>query len=50
MSEGWATCLAFDRLSNFAFVGDYGGGIAMIKLDEGEQFKFITVLRGHMGK
>ena len=42
-------CLAFDRISNFAFIGDYSGGIHMVKLEEGEEFKFVTTLKGHAG-
>lgn len=43
------TCLAFDDISNFVFVGDFSGAIHMLKLDSGEEFKFITSLIGHAG-
>jgi len=49
VAGAWCLCLAFDRISNFAFIGDYGGGIHMVKLDEGEEFKFVTTLKGHAG-
>ena len=31
------------------FVGDFSGAIHMLKLDSGEEFKFITSLIGHAG-
>ena len=49
VAGAWCLCLAFDRISNFAFIGDYGGGIHMVKLEEGEEFKFVTTLKGHAG-
>ena len=49
MAGAWCLCLAFDRISNFAFIGDYSGGIHMVRLEEGEEFKFVTTLKGHAG-
>ena len=49
MAGASCTCLAFDDISNFVFVGDFSGAIHMVKLDSGEEFKFITSLKGHAG-
>ncbi|KAK3856440.1 hypothetical protein Pcinc_037234 [Petrolisthes cinctipes] len=46
--SGWCTALRFDPATKHAFIGDYGGQITMLKLEEtGPQV--ITVLKGHNG-
>ena len=39
----------FDEASKTAFVGDYSGTITILKL-ENTECKFVTALKGHMGK
>ncbi|MPC73414.1 WD repeat and FYVE domain-containing protein 2 [Portunus trituberculatus] len=46
--SAWCTALQYDAKSTHVFVGDYGGQITMLKLEEtGPQV--ITVLKGHNG-
>ncbi|XP_050710801.1 WD repeat and FYVE domain-containing protein 2-like isoform X2 [Eriocheir sinensis] len=46
--SAWCTALQYDAKSRHVFVGDYGGQITMLKLEEtGPQV--ITVLKGHNG-
>ncbi|XP_063242187.1 WD repeat and FYVE domain-containing protein 2 [Bacillus rossius redtenbacheri] len=47
-SEGWCTAVQFDSQSKHAFVGDYSGQIAMLKLENGG-VQLITTLKGHSG-
>ncbi|RUS85425.1 hypothetical protein EGW08_006816 [Elysia chlorotica] len=41
-------CLEFDEESKYAFIGDYSGQIAVLKLKD-NSFDFIAPLKGHSG-
>ncbi|KYM76658.1 WD repeat and FYVE domain-containing protein 2 [Atta colombica] len=47
-TDAWYTALQFDAQSKHAFVGDYSGQIAMLKLDN-SGVTFITTLKAHTG-
>lgn len=47
-TDAWYTALQFDAQSKHAFVGDYSGQIAVLKLDT-NGVTFITMLKGHTG-
>ncbi|KAI4489120.1 PREDICTED: WD repeat and FYVE domain-containing protein 2 [Polistes canadensis] len=47
-TDAWYTALQFDAQSKHAFVGDYSGQIAMLKLDA-NGVTFITMLKAHTG-
>ncbi|XP_065163766.1 WD repeat and FYVE domain-containing protein 2 [Atheta coriaria] len=47
-AEAWCTSLQFDSQTKHAFIGDYSGQIAMLKLaNNGAQV--VTTLKGHSG-
>lgn len=47
-TDAWYTALQFDAQSKHAFVGDYSGQIAMLKLDT-NGVTLITTLKAHTG-
>merc|ERR1712168_1053872 len=47
-AAAWCTCLKFDTLSQYTFVGDFSGQITVLKIDA-QNFQIITVLKGHSG-
>ncbi|CAD7086166.1 unnamed protein product [Hermetia illucens] len=46
--EAWCTCLQFDVLAKYAFIGDYSGQITMLRLDA-QGATFVTTFKGHTG-
>lgn len=46
---GWGLAVEFDVTTNYGFVADYSGGIAVLKLEEAN-FHLVTTLRGHTSK
>ncbi|XP_055389387.1 WD repeat and FYVE domain-containing protein 2 [Condylostylus longicornis] len=46
--EASCTCLQFDSLAKYAFIGDYSGQITMLRLDTNGS-NFITTFKGHTG-
>ena len=47
-SDAWCSCLQFDPISKYAFLGDYGGNIELLKIDDG-RLELISTLKGHEG-
>nr|XP_058911510.1 WD repeat and FYVE domain-containing protein 1 isoform X1 [Kogia breviceps] len=47
-STSWASCLQYDFDTQYAFVGDYSGQIALLKLEQ-SSCSVITTLKGHEG-
>ncbi|XP_068685348.1 uncharacterized protein [Montipora foliosa] len=47
-TEAWCTSLQFDADSKHVFVGDYGGHISVIKLENNSP-SLVTTLNGHSG-
>lgn len=46
--ESWATALQYDALAKYAFIGDYGGQITMLRLEQ-SGCTFVTTFKGHTG-
>ena len=47
--SGWCLAVEYDETNRYAFAADYGGGINVLKLEEGN-FHLVTTLRGHTSK
>lgn len=45
---GWCTCLEFDAGAKYAFVGDYSGGVSVLRLSSNSA-ELVTKLSGHSG-
>jgi WD40 repeat protein len=45
-AQAWCMDIAYDHISSYVFVADYGGQISVLKL-ESQGFQFITTLKGH---